>query len=150
MLLRRHFLRKSLAVAIGSTALSGCGLIMHPERKGQAHHGRIDWKIAALDGLGLCFFFVPGVIAFAVDFATGTIYLPPDQYGSEESMEEAPELITIHNPSESMDQDEIERVVSDHLKKPFRLDEGSYEVQELTRVEQIQENIREFFQREKA
>jgi hypothetical protein len=29
-----------------------------------------------LDGLGLLLFFVPGVVAFAVDFYTGAIYLP--------------------------------------------------------------------------
>ncbi len=56
----------------------GCGTILHPERKGQSD-GRIDWKIAALDGLGLILFFVPGVIAFAVDFNNGTIYLPPER-----------------------------------------------------------------------
>lgn len=34
----------------------------------------IDPGIAVLDGLGLLLFIVPGVIAFAVDFTTGTIY----------------------------------------------------------------------------
>lgn len=57
---------------IGATA---CGVILYPERKGQVD-GRIDPAIAVLDGIGLLFFLVPGVIAFAVDFATGAIYLP--------------------------------------------------------------------------
>jgi hypothetical protein len=53
---------------------------MHSERCGRPHAGRIDWKVAALDGLGLILFFVPGVIAFVVDFSTGAIYLPePEQ-----------------------------------------------------------------------
>lgn len=60
----------------------GCGTILNPERKGQPA-GRIDWKIAALDGLGLILFFVPGVIAFAVDFNNGTIYLPPERTTSD-------------------------------------------------------------------
>ncbi|HKI75128.1 MAG TPA: polyribonucleotide nucleotidyltransferase [Pseudomonadales bacterium] len=55
--------------------LTGCGTIMYPERKGQIS-GRIDPSIAVLDGLGLLLFLVPGVIAFAVDFSNGTIYLP--------------------------------------------------------------------------
>ncbi len=55
--------------------LSACGVLLHPERQGQ-RAGRIDAKVAILDGIGLLFFLVPGVIAFAVDFATGTIYLP--------------------------------------------------------------------------
>lgn len=57
---------------VGATA---CGVILYPERKGQAG-GRIDPAVAILDGIGLLFFIVPGVIAFAVDFATGAIYLP--------------------------------------------------------------------------
>ncbi len=32
--------------------------------------------VAVLDGIGLLFFLIPGIIAFAVDFHEGTIYLP--------------------------------------------------------------------------
>jgi len=148
MLLRRQFLGASFAAAC-STALSGCGLIMYPERRGQSHNGRIDWKVAALDGLGLCCFFVPGVIAFAVDFATGAIYLPSEQYGADNSSE-PPELVTVHAPNESLDQEDIERIVSDHIEEPFQLVEGTYEVRELTRIEQFQDDLREFFGAEKA
>ncbi|TVQ03490.1 MAG: hypothetical protein EA381_01355 [Planctomycetaceae bacterium] len=56
--------------------LTGCGTLLHGERRGQRHNGQIDWKVAGLNGLGLVFFFVPGVIAFVVDFYTGAIYLP--------------------------------------------------------------------------
>ena len=52
----------------------GCGTIMYPERKGQKK-GQIDTSIAILDGLGLLLFIIPGVIAFAVDFNNGSIYL---------------------------------------------------------------------------
>ncbi|MAI07867.1 MAG: hypothetical protein CMF61_02810 [Magnetococcales bacterium] len=54
---------------------AACGTILHPERKGQID-GQIDTSIAALNAVGLLFFLVPGVIAFAVDFNNGTIYLP--------------------------------------------------------------------------
>lgn len=53
----------------------GCGTIFYPERRGQTG-GRIDAGVAVLDGIGLLFFIIPGVIAFAVDFGNGTIYLP--------------------------------------------------------------------------
>ncbi len=43
--------------------------------KGQ-RGGRIDGGVAVLDGIGLLLFIIPGVIAFAVDFSTGAIYLP--------------------------------------------------------------------------
>ena len=61
--------------AVLTLQLAGCGTIMYPERKGQKD-GRIDAGVAVLDGLGLLFFIIPGVIAFAVDFSNGTIYLP--------------------------------------------------------------------------
>lgn len=76
---RRVFLQQLLGLGcVGSTAaMSGCGSIFHNERVHQPHSRDIDWKIAALNGLGLAFFFVPGVVAFVVDFYTGAIYLPP-------------------------------------------------------------------------
>ena len=55
--------------------LAGCGTILHPERKGQ-RAGNLDPSIVILDAVGLLFFIVPGVIAFAIDFNNGSIYLP--------------------------------------------------------------------------
>ncbi|MBU1044433.1 MAG: hypothetical protein KJ915_08585 [Candidatus Omnitrophica bacterium] len=55
--------------------LAGCGTIMYPERRGQKT-GRVDVGVALLDGVGLFFFLIPGIIAYAVDFSTGAIYLP--------------------------------------------------------------------------
>jgi hypothetical protein len=69
----------SVMVLLGVTS---CGTIMYPERRGQTS-GQIDVGVVVLDGIGLLFFLVPGVIAFAVDFGTGAIYLPPDHPESE-------------------------------------------------------------------
>ncbi|WP_417696561.1 hypothetical protein [Psychromonas sp.] len=71
-------IQKSIALPliVGlSIQLSGCGTILKPERKGQSA-GQLDASIVALNAIGLLFFLVPGVIAFAVDFNNGTIYLP--------------------------------------------------------------------------
>ena len=68
--------KSTLAIALTlSLTLTACGTILYPERKGQVN-GQIDPAIAVMDGIGLLFFLVPGVIAFAVDFSNGTIYLP--------------------------------------------------------------------------
>jgi hypothetical protein len=74
----RLFLRGiALLVALSVTlSVTSCGTILYPERRGQPA-GRIDVGVAVLDGVGLLLFLVPGVIAFAVDFSTGAIYLPP-------------------------------------------------------------------------
>lgn len=55
--------------------LAGCGTLMYPERRGQVA-GRLDVGVVVLDAIGLLFFLIPGVIAFAVDFSNGCIYLP--------------------------------------------------------------------------
>ncbi len=54
---------------------AGCGYFLYPDRRGQTG-GRLDVGIAILDGVGLFFFIIPGLIAYAVDFTSGTIYLP--------------------------------------------------------------------------
>jgi hypothetical protein len=55
--------------------LTGCGTLLYPERRGQVT-GRLDTGVVVLDAIGLLFFIIPGVIAFAVAFGNGTIYLP--------------------------------------------------------------------------
>src|SRR5690606_1945709 len=58
-----------------AVAQASCGTLLYPERRGQPR-GQLDVGVVALDGVGVLLFLVPGVIAFAVDFATGAIYLP--------------------------------------------------------------------------
>lgn len=55
---------------------TACGTILHPDREGQ-REGRLDVGVVLLDAVGLLFFIIPGIVAFAVDFSEGTIYLPP-------------------------------------------------------------------------
>jgi len=55
--------------------MTACGYFLYPERKGQSG-GRVDPVVVILDGAGLLFGLLPGIVAFAVDFTNGTIYLP--------------------------------------------------------------------------
>jgi hypothetical protein len=55
---------------------TSCGYLIHSERRHKPHSGNLDFAIVGLDAIGLLFFIIPGVIAFAVDFTTHTIYLP--------------------------------------------------------------------------
>lgn len=59
--------------------LSACGTLFFPDRRGQIE-GKIDPVVAALDAIGILFYVIPGLIAFGIDFATGAIYLPDNQY----------------------------------------------------------------------
>ena len=73
----RRFFISALAAGIGSL-LSGCGTILYPDRAYQQGRGNLDPAIVILDGIGLFFFIIPGLVAFAVDLTTGAIYFPPD------------------------------------------------------------------------
>lgn len=132
---RRHLLRAVLPLL--PLAGSGCGTILYPERRGQPA-GRIDWGVVALDAVGLLFFFVPGVIAFAVDFSTGAIYLPPGRYSAYRApRSHDPELARIAVPPEQLTREHIEQVVSDHTLQPVRLQRDTYESRPLTNVSEF-------------
>ena len=88
----------------------GCGTIIYPERRGQKS-GRIDPGIAILDGIGLLFFIIPGLVAYAIDFTTGAIYLPGG-HRSSDSMR-----IVYVNPRE-LNQEKIKEVLVQELGVP--------------------------------
>lgn len=64
--------------------------------------------VAALNAVGLLFFFVPGVVAFGVDFMTGAIYLPG---GGLANLTED-ELKTIKNTPETIDVETFKKVTA--------------------------------------
>lgn len=101
----------------------GCGTILHPERKGQ-RGGRIDAGVAVLDGIGLLFFIIPGVIAFAVDFSNGTIYLPGGPRAAHE-IRKIP-----FDPSQDA-KAAVERIVRAKTGFPVKLDQEDLERYEL-------------------
>lgn len=110
--------------------LAACGTLIHPERRGQ-DSGRIDPAIAILDGIGLLFFVIPGLIAYAVDFSTGAIYLPgterseaPPEDG--ESMKDEAQNVVYVDP-EDLDAETIERVLREHAGVSVDLDEDYVE-----------------------
>lgn len=72
----RRFALITLATTYGLSTVS-CGYVFHPERRNQQRHsGQLDVSIVLLDAIGCLFFIIPGVIAFAVDITSNTIYLP--------------------------------------------------------------------------
>lgn len=113
----------------------GCGTLLHPERRGQPP-GRIDPAVAILDGVGLLLFFIPGVIAFAVDFATGAIYLPPDHYGKADNSSFDPSKCdVIHVAPSELTQEKLETLVAERTGHSVKLSPGSYDVRPLDEKE---------------
>jgi len=58
-----------------SFQLTACGTILYPERRNK-EPGRLDVGVVLLDAFWVLVGVIPGIIAFAVDFSTGAIYVP--------------------------------------------------------------------------
>lgn len=131
--------RRFIGLTIATTSLLGgvgCGTILYPERRGQPA-GALDWKIVAFDAVGLLLFFVPGVIAFAVDFNNGTIYLPPDHYGLKSPNSGEKQLVTVSVPHEQMTVQKLEEIISKHAERDIHLTPGTYQTQELKTIDEF-------------
>jgi hypothetical protein len=107
--------------------VTSCGTLMHPERKGQKS-GRIDAGIAVLDGLGLLLFIIPGVIAFAVDFSNGTIYLPPGGASLQNVPNHLADMEAIRVDKQALTKTHIELLVREHTGTSIDLSSPNVEV----------------------
>lgn len=88
MRMRSRLIGGALTVTL-LAQLSACGTLFYPDRRGQIE-GRIDPVVASLNAIGVLFYVIPGLIAFGIDFATGAIYLPSDEYSvAPEKLQEA-------------------------------------------------------------
>src|SRR3546814_10149399 len=100
------------------TGVQTCALPIYPDRRGQID-GKIDPAIAALDAVGLLFYIIPGLIAFAVDFATGAIYFEPGR-----SVQIEPEkLKPAINADGSVNNQKLQAILESELGRSFPLDD---------------------------
>ena len=129
---RRRFVLVTLGASLASA--TGCGLLIYPERRGQSK-GRLDWGIVMLDSLGLLLFFLPGVVAFIVDFATGTIYLPPEGRATVSGGKNGDAMTKIQLSRDQMTRERIEQVVTNHIGRPVQLQDGKYRTEQLDSVD---------------
>jgi len=138
----RRWLSSLLVLSLAAQSF-GCGTILHPERRGQPPTGRLDPSIVILDAVGLLLFFIPGVIAFAVDFSNGTIYLPPEETGptfGDAGPHGKPAALVAHRiDPEQLDRETIEAVVSRRTGKAVQLDSADLRVAELDGIDTFAE-----------
>lgn len=134
--MRRGLFKRRLPAALIMASmvltLTSCGTLIHPERRGQPA-GRLDPAIVVLDAVGLLLFFVPGVIAFAVDFSTGAIYLPPEHAAA--LPVDSAHLRTVRMSPDELTPQKIESIVQQETGKNIRLQPGSYRAIPLRQIE---------------
>lgn len=111
--------------------LVGCGTLLYPERQGQTG-GKLDTNIVILNSVGLLVFLLPGIVAFAVDFINGTIYLP----GGKSASLTQDELDQISTDGVVNSQN-LRKILNRHSENTLILPEGDFQVREV-------ENVAEF------
>jgi hypothetical protein len=107
--------------------LFSCGTILYPERQGQKQ-GALDIVVVLLDAAGLLFFVIPGVIAFALDFHTGAIYLPPDHPRSKNKrliQTEQKELYVLKVDPKQLNVEGLSSILTKEMGFPVRLDDSN-------------------------
>jgi hypothetical protein len=117
-----------IIIVVLLTQLTGCGTLLYPERRGQKVHGDVDTRIAILDGIGLLFFIIPGLVAFGVDLYTGAIYLRPGEkqvWGENRTQKE---IVTLTVDPNQLNQKTIERIVSDYIGHRISLDDRNVQI----------------------
>lgn len=140
---RRALLRSGILALLAVDGI-GCGTILHPERRGQPA-GPLDWSIVLLDAIGLLFFFIPGVIAFAVDFSNGTIYLPtyPTYYRTGGRSQPADNrLSSVRVPHLQRTPEAVAQAVSEQFGRRIELAPGGYRTRELSSLDEFWETHR--------
>lgn len=101
---------KGVALSLIIITQAACGTLLYPERNGQ-RAGRIDPAVAILDGVGMLFYLVPGLVAFAVDFSNGTIYLPGTGVAGNNDPTKT-RKVAVDGP---LDRDKIQAVIAEEL-----------------------------------
>lgn len=125
MHLRRRTLITGLA-ATSTTLLTSCGSLIYPERRSartdETMSKEIDFLILGLDAVGLIFFLIPGLVAFAIDFGTGAIFLPEGgkQMDNKEPtiFNDLSELDRINTPVQP---EELERILTKYTGRKIDL-----------------------------
>jgi hypothetical protein len=119
---------------------ASCGFFIYPERRGQTG-GKIDTQIAILDGLGLLLYIIPGLIAYAVDFSSGAIYLP----GGKKSTSITPDnenVVVVHTDKGNLNFQTIDEIVKEHTG--YTVDTASAQVYELDSVDEARKKVARF------
>ena len=133
-------LMKALSIFVCSVFViqaSGCGTLMYPERRGQ-RGSHIDVGVAVLDGIGLLFFLIPGVIAYAVDFSNGTIYLPG---GSLRSSLDIKNIKQVKFDPKNTTLAGIERIIKNETGCLVKFDQSDIRITKLRSANEIREQF---------
>ncbi len=132
---------RALLIMVLSFQMVSCGTLIYPERRGDKA-GRLDVGIVVLDALGLLFGLIPGIIAFAVDFSTGAIYLPS---GKASKIHDEKYRIVHFDPRHAT-KESLEALISQETGKDFHFDDQRVQYLKLRNIEEVSSHFSQFQQ----
>jgi len=131
----RKTLKKSIMIVLIFALVletASCGFFMYPERRNQSK-GEVDVGVAALDAIGLVFFIIPGLIAFAVDFSANTIYLPS---GKKAGIPSEEKFYAVHVSPNDMNKSGIEAIIKGHTGVEVDLHSKKLQAYQIENIDQ--------------
>lgn len=133
----RRKLLHGFSAIVALPFLSSCGTVIYPGRVNQKEHGGLDPAIVILDAIGLFFFIIPGLIAFAVDFGTDAIYVPAgkDEHDTEETIFD--EWKADASKTTTINQKIIEQFIAEKTGYNIILDQETVLVKPLAHLDQF-------------
>ena len=120
--LLKRFGMLMLTIVMGIQLIS-CGTLLYPERQGK-RSGEVDMHVVIMDAIGLVFGVIPGVVAFAVDYHTGAIYLPkghPRGRGKNRQRTEREGLIVLKVDPRSLSHETISDLITEEMGFAVRM-----------------------------
>ncbi len=133
----RRQLLQILSGAAMLPLLSSCGTIIYPDRVNQKKRGDLDFIVVGMDAVGLLFFLVPGIIAFAVDFGTGAIYFPENhKKGTRETtiFDKIDNQVQTNQPVSIRD---VEKIVSERTGRKVKLQSRDIRTMRIEHLDQF-------------
>jgi hypothetical protein len=135
-----------LVCTVMSVQLVSCGTLLYPERRGQ-RSGELDVAVVLLDGIGLLFFIIPGVVAFAVDIDTGAIYLPPDHSrGKSRRSAVTDESLIINIDPKNLNPSTLAAIITARTGYPIRLDDPNLLIRKAEKPVNIPDELKRLSQ----
>ncbi len=126
------FSKKLTPIALSLTMVfqAGCGTLLYPERQGQERGDKLDPTVLILNGIGLFFFVIPGLVSFAVDFNTGALYLPSEEGASKVSHNSTQntQMFTIQG---KVDAQAINAIIEEQLNIANVLSHDNLQIEEI-------------------
>ena len=135
---RNVFKKPAILLLVAALVLqtASCGFFLYPERRNQSK-GEVDVGVAALDAIGLVFFIVPGLIAFAVDFSANTIYLPSGKQKAGRSPGDAYTAVRVS--AAEMNKAGIETIIQRHTGMDVDLYSRNVQTYRLETIDQARD-----------